>query len=77
MIAITLISIVKLLVHWPLTEEILGSNPFDCKFFPSNLTYCGKTRLVLFLQESDTKLILIHSFPGEIETKTIQFNLEK
>ena len=33
MIAITPDSIVKWLAHWPSTEEILGTNSFDCSFF--------------------------------------------
>ena len=50
MIAITLGSIVKRLAHWPLTGEIIGSNPFDGNFMSSNsmnssTIYSGKTRL--------------------------------
>ena len=32
-IVMTLDSIVKWLAHWPSTEEILGTNSFDCSFF--------------------------------------------
>ena len=36
MINITLGSIVQWLAHWPLTDEILGSNLSDYKFLTSN-----------------------------------------
>ena len=46
MIAITLGSKQYWLAHWLSTEEIHGSNPFDCKFLSSqsmnsSTTYCG------------------------------------
>ena len=38
-------SIEKLLTHWPLTEKILGSNPFDGNFLASNSTRMHSSRM--------------------------------
>ena len=59
MIVITLSSIVLWLSHCPLTEMILGYNPFDCISLLSNLinslpTHCEKARLFINLLIQNT-----------------------